>query len=162
MDEKNDTTYKFFFLPSLFHTNLGISELLSIIYRIYFGICFGFYSNFLPWPKMHLYSMYITLCDLKEQTDSLSIPNKVRSWAVTSKDTNICCKFSIWLKYTVTMIRREDPPDLRSQVFVFCFPPFKARLRFKNLLILLDGAAEGVIGCPGVGNIRIVFDLLKL
>ena len=62
----------------------------------------------------------------------------------------------------MTMIRREDPPDLRSQVFVFCFPPFKARLRFKNLLILLDGAAEGVIGCPGVGNIRIVFDLFKL
>ena len=34
MDEKNDTTYKFFFLSSLFHTNLGISELVSIIYRI--------------------------------------------------------------------------------------------------------------------------------
>ena len=58
-------------------------------------------------------------------------------------------------------LEKRGLPGLRSQVFDRCLPPFKARLRFKNLLTLLDGAAEGVIGCPGTGNIRIVLDLFK-
>jgi hypothetical protein len=98
---------------------------------------------------------------MTERWSHLSISNKIRRWAVTSKDTDICCKLAN--QYRLNKQELEEAlPGLRSQDFDCCFPPFKARLRFKNLLILLEGAAEGMMGCSGVCNTRMALDLLNL